>query len=128
MLEIVLVYYLCKRLGTVLRAKDYKPFWMQFLLVLSWFGAEFTSGFLVGYFRALHHQGSEGQFGGMMYLLALVSAGCAASFCFVVAYMLPDKMPLRQTYAYPDPRAQAGPNFDLPPIDPDNPYSSPRGR
>lgn len=48
MIEILLVSFLCKKMGTTLRNKGWgTTFWMQLAVVVAWFGSMFAAG--VGY-------------------------------------------------------------------------------
>ena len=44
MLEIILVYFMCKSIGKKLRAKGRKPLVFQFMLVVMWIGGEIAGG------------------------------------------------------------------------------------
>jgi hypothetical protein len=48
MLEIIILFFLCRSLGTTLRDKGRNPIGFQILLVLAWIACEFIGGF-VGY-------------------------------------------------------------------------------
>ena len=48
MLEILLVFFLCKKMGSILRDKGWgTTAWMQLAVVIAWFGSMFAAG--VGY-------------------------------------------------------------------------------
>ena len=77
MLEILLLVYLCKELGKILRAKGRSAGWFQFLLVVLWFGGE-VFGAVVAVIL-----GIDG--GGAIYLAALLGAAGGAVLGFVIA-------------------------------------------
>ena len=84
-MEILLLIYLCRRLGAILRAKGRSPGWYQFLMVLLWFGGEiFGAVVTVAVLR---------MDGGPAYLGALVGAAGAAVLAFVIANSLAPTTP-----------------------------------
>ena len=97
MLEILLLIFLCRRMGSLLRAKGWKPLFMQILVVLSWFGAMFLGAMAYSLYIALT-QGPEmvetamENFSLPLYVWALVSAAMGVSCIFFVAWMLPDRL------------------------------------
>jgi hypothetical protein len=46
MLEIILLFFLCRSLGTTLRNKGRSPIGFQIMLVLGWIACEFIGGFI----------------------------------------------------------------------------------
>jgi hypothetical protein len=77
MLEILLLIYLCRRLGAMLRAKGRSAGWMQVLLVVAWFVGEFM-GAMVGAMLM-------GIDGAALYIGALLGAAAGAAAVFVLA-------------------------------------------
>jgi hypothetical protein len=55
MLEIFIVFRLCRALGNKLREKERSPLGYQFLLVASWIGGEIM-GAIVGFVVGCHRQ------------------------------------------------------------------------
>jgi hypothetical protein len=112
--------------------KGRKPLVFQILLVLSWFGAEFIAGIIYGIVLAMQHGGQPPEFDMTIYLVALLGAGAAAGFWFLVAYLMPPgQMPLRPAigpYAGPPAQPFGPPPTFGPPSDPNNPYAPPRSR
>jgi hypothetical protein len=80
MLEILLLVYLCRKVGEMMRAKGRSAGWMQVLLVVGWFAGEFM-GAVLGVVLA-------GLDGAPMYLGALLGAAAGATAVFVVAKSL----------------------------------------
>ena len=77
MLEVLLLIYLSRRLGEIVRAKGRSAGWYQFLLVVLWFGGEiFGAVVTVTVFRAD---------GLAAYLGAIVGAAGGAVLGFVIA-------------------------------------------
>ena|SRR5829696_8577483 len=77
MLEILLLVYLCKQIGKILRDKGRSPGWFQFLLVILWLGGEFF-GAVVASLLGVDQ-------GGGIYLGALLGAAGGAVIGFVIA-------------------------------------------
>jgi hypothetical protein len=124
MLEILFVYFLCKKLGAMLRAKNQKPLPYQIMLVVFWIGGEFMAFIVAGIVEAMRTGGAPSEdFNPAIYLLALVGAGCGAGLAFLIAWMLPDNRPVA---AY----GAVSPAGEMPfaPPDPNNPYAPPQTR
>ena len=77
MLEILLLVYLCKQVGKILRDKGRSAGWFQFLMVVLWLGGEFVGAMVA---VAL----GVGEAGGV-YLGALLGAAGGAVLGFVIA-------------------------------------------
>jgi len=84
MLEILLVVYLCKQLGKMLRAKGRSATGFQVLLVIAWIVGELGGG-IVGV--ALTNSP------GGMYLFALMGAAAGAATCFIIGRNLSSNLP-----------------------------------
>ena len=124
MIEIIVVYFLCKGLGKIVRAKGRKPLWLQVMLVVSWFGGEFVGAFIGAIGYVVMTGDDTGELHPSVYLFALLGAALGAGFCFLVAYLLPDAAPAYDPYqAAPD---FGGMNPSKPRVDSDNPYHPPR--
>jgi hypothetical protein len=80
MLEIVLLVFLCKRVGAMLRAKGRSAGWFQFLVVVGWFAGEFM-GAVVAIMLA-------GLGGGAVYLGAVLGAAAGVTAVYVAARSL----------------------------------------
>lgn len=86
MLEIILLFFLCRRLGEILRAKGRSPGWYQFLLVVLWFGGELFGAIVtVAVFQVD---------GLALYLGAILGAAGGALLAFVIANSIPPMTPL----------------------------------
>lgn len=128
MLEIILVYFLCKGLGSMLRAKGRKPLGLQILLVVCWLGGEFAGGMVAGVIQVIRNPGQqEVQVDITIYLFALGGAALGTGFVYFIAYLLPPNEQFSsQAYSLKPGDTFAQQNYNLPPADPNNPYSSPR--
>ena len=91
MLEIILLYFLCKSLGSMLREKGRNPLAFQILLVLFWFGGEFMGGVVAAIVHAARYGDGPQELGLGVYLFALVGAACGAGLWFLVAGLMPPK-------------------------------------
>jgi hypothetical protein len=127
MLEIVLLYFLCKRLGEMLRGKGQSPLPYQIMLVVFWFGGEFLAGVAAGVLYAVQNGGASPEpFDLTVYLFAMMGAACGAGLAFLIAHLLPDNQ-AEATYGTPG-GFEFNPNYRLPTPDPNNPYSPPQTR
>lgn len=122
MLEILLLYGLCKSMGNVMRAKGRSPLLLQILVVLAWFGGEFC-GF-VGYiaFQSIQGTGLGEGFDLIGYVAALVGAALGVGSVFLIANLIP------AANVQPQPVGAYGPYGNdpygmQPPTDPHNPYN-----
>lgn len=82
MLEILLLIFLCKRLGTMLRAKGRSAGWFQVLLVVCWFGGEFVCAL------AMMVITQNPNVDATIYIGALLGAAGGAIIVFVIAHHL----------------------------------------
>jgi len=89
MLEIVLLFFLCRNLGERLRAKGRTPIGYQIGLVVLWFGSEVTVGFIYGIISAIQSSGQEPTLGIGAYLIAIVAAALSAVAMFTLVHFLP---------------------------------------
>ena len=81
MIEIILVYFMCKGIGNVLRAKGRKPLFMQIALVVCWIGGEIMGALVAGVLAAMRNEPIR-EFDMSAYLYALVGAALGAGLCF----------------------------------------------
>jgi hypothetical protein len=81
MLEILLVYFLCKKLGTIARDKGRRAGGYQAMLIGMWIGGEFFGGFL-GVMMA------DGEVTAAAYGMALLGAAVGAIGAFVIVSTL----------------------------------------
>lgn len=85
MIEILILVYLCKRLGEMLRAKARSAGWFQFLLVVAFLAGEVMGGIVaLGVLDV-----GPGRIHPAAYLGALLGAACGAAAVFLIAWSLP---------------------------------------
>jgi MFS family permease len=84
MIEIIMLIYLTRLVGDIVKKKNRKAGWYKFMAVLLWIGGEVVGGFIGGLIVAL--TGSSQLF---IYLLALIGAATGALIAFVVAKAVP---------------------------------------
>jgi hypothetical protein len=90
MLEIVLVFVLCKKMGENMRSRGYEhPFWFQFFVPIFWFGGEFTGAFIFALIRALMGVHRRGGFDFRLYVAALAGAALATFVLFLGVNLFP---------------------------------------
>jgi hypothetical protein len=99
MLEIIILYRLCQRIGQLARAKGRSGNGYQLLLVVLWFGGEFVGAFITtGILFVLYGERAEGM---LLYVygVALLGAAVGASIVFQIVRGLPEPHP-----AWPGPQ------------------------
>ena len=84
MLEIILLIYLTRRVGEIVKGKNRKPGWYKFMTVVLWLGGEFAGAFVGGIIVALTGTNQL-----LIYVFALVGAGIGAGVAFAVAKGVP---------------------------------------
>ena len=92
MLEIRVVSFLCKKMGSILRDKGWgTTFWMQLAVVLAWFGSMFVAGFGYTLFVLM----TKGEAAAarpdllVLYPIALLTAGAAVGLLFTIVSFFP---------------------------------------
>ena len=90
MIEILIVWSLCKKMGNTIRAKGRAPFGYQFMLVVFWLGGEFMGGVGAAIYEQVRSGGISDELSMTVYLFALVGAVVGACFAFGVAHMVSD--------------------------------------
>jgi hypothetical protein len=84
MIEIILLIYLTRSVGEIVKQKNRKPGWYKLMTVLLWIGGELGGGLVGGLVVAL--TGANEAFA---YLFALVGAAIGAGAAFLVAKSVP---------------------------------------
>lgn len=125
MLEIILVFGLCKHLGGQVRAKGRRAWPYQIMLVVFWLGAEVMTGIAAGIVYAIQYGAVPEQLSLWVYAIALAGAGLGAGLAYLIVALLP---PIEDALNTPEQTVSAAGAFGPPPIDSDNPYASPRNR
>ena len=124
MLEIVVLFFLCKSLGNKLREKGRTPIGYQLLLIVAWFGAEAVTGFVWGVVAAIQNGGQPVNLGIGVYVAAIAAAGFTAGLIFFIVHLLPSLHPVQQTqFGHNVPFGQ---NVPPSPSNSNNPFEPPR--
>src|SRR3954463_3453341 len=89
MLEIILLVWLCRKIGAIAREKGRKAVGYQFMLVGMWLGGE-IGGMVAGVLMVGANPG--GGINPTAYLFALMGAAAGAIVTFVIVNSLSDKM------------------------------------
>jgi uncharacterized Tic20 family protein len=96
MLEILALWWLTKRIGTIVRQKGHESLAYQIIAVVLWFGGEIAGGIfglIVGAFM-------NDSLGCLIYLFALVGAVGGGGFAYFIATRLSPSDPTMPTYPY----------------------------
>jgi hypothetical protein len=89
MLEILILFNLCKKVGAKAEAKGHKGGYYKLLLVLFWFGAEIGTGFAIALYVAIAGEDAE-QFFFLIWLGGIAGAALGAWGAFKIVDSLPD--------------------------------------
>jgi len=92
MIEILVLSFLCKKMGTLLRDKGWSTtFWMQLAVVVVWFGSMLVAGFVY----ALYILSTKGQAAAehpdlvVLYPVAFLGAGAGVGLLFRIVSFFP---------------------------------------
>jgi hypothetical protein len=93
MIEILVLSFLCKKMGTVLRDKGWgTTFWMQLAVVLTWFGGMVVAGFVYTLY-ILMTKGEAAAAANpnllVLYPIAFLSAGAGVGLLFTIVSFFP---------------------------------------
>ncbi|HEX7313031.1 MAG TPA: hypothetical protein VF297_03885 [Pyrinomonadaceae bacterium] len=86
MLEIIILIFLTRRVGEIVRSKGRKAGWFQVLTVVLWIGGELTGGIIGGIVGALTDSGML-----LAYVFALLGAAAGAGISILIARSLSAK-------------------------------------
>ena len=96
MLEIIILIFLARKVGEIVRSKGRKAGWFQFLAVVLWIGGELVGGVIGGSVGALTDTGMA-----LAYVCALLGAAAGAGISILIArsvsaktYDLPPQPPV----------------------------------
>lgn len=92
MIEILFLYFLCKKMGTVLRDKGWSTtFWMQLVVVVAWFGSMLVAGFVYTLYLLMTkgHAAAEHPDLLVLYPVAFFGAGAGVSLLFAIVSFFP---------------------------------------
>ena len=95
MLEILVLYFLCKRMGEKLRAKGWKTtVWMQIAVVLAWFGGMLFGSISYGIYLVITKGEAAAESPGfIVYPIAILTGAAAVGTLFLIASALSNKLP-----------------------------------
>lgn len=89
MLEIVLLYFLCKSIGDVITNKGRVPIGYQVLAVVMWFGGEFFAVFLYLVYLVVAEVEPQQAFDLSAWLIALAGGGVGGGIAYFIAHVMP---------------------------------------
>jgi hypothetical protein len=89
-LEIIVLFKLCQRIGRAARAKGRRAGGYQLLLVIFWFGAELGGGLLSVAWLVAVNGNNAGEYLFLAYLAAFAGAAVGAWLAFRIVASLPD--------------------------------------
>ena len=92
MIEILLLSFLCKKMGTTLRNKGWgTTMWMQLAVVVAWFGGMFVAGFGYGFYIAITQGEAAMDHPNLMvlYPLCFLTGGAAVALIFTIVSFFP---------------------------------------
>lgn len=92
MIEILFLYFLCKKMGTVLRDKGWNTtFWMQLAVVVAWFGSMVAAGFVYTLYLLMTKGQAAAEHPDMLvlYPMAFLGAGVGVGLLFTIVSFFP---------------------------------------
>jgi hypothetical protein len=89
MVEIILIYFLCKAIGNVLAQKGRTAIGYQVLAVVLWFGGEIGAAMSYGIFVAVTGGDIDTMFDINCYLASLCGAAAGAGIAYLIAHLVP---------------------------------------
>jgi hypothetical protein len=102
MLEILAIYWMCKKIGSMLREKGRNPLGFQIMAVVLWLGGELCAGVGVAIVQAIRH-GAETEPGLELYAFALLGAIIGALISFGIVWLIPPAAGAVNTTGAPPP-------------------------
>jgi drug/metabolite transporter (DMT)-like permease len=92
MIELLFLYFLCKKMGTTLRDKGWgTTVWMQIAVVIAWFGSMFVAAFGYGVYLVLTEGPGAAEHPNLAvaYPLCLVAGAAGVGLVFLFASFFP---------------------------------------
>ena len=92
MLEILLLFFLCKKMGTTLRDKGWNTtVWMQLTVVVAWFGSMFATGFGYGVYLVMTEGPAAAENPNLMvlYPVCFLAGAAAVGLLFLLVSFFP---------------------------------------
>lgn len=92
MIEILLLYYFCKKMGTTLRDKGWgTTIWMQLTVIIAWFGSMIVAGFGYGVYLVMTKGPAATEHPDMMvvYPLCFLAGLAGVGLLFAIVSLFP---------------------------------------
>lgn len=92
MIEILVLYFLCKKMGSNLRDKGWgTTVWMQLAVVVAWFGSMVVVGFGYGLYAAITNNPAAAEHPNMMvlYPLCVLAGAAGVALLFTIVSFFP---------------------------------------
>jgi drug/metabolite transporter (DMT)-like permease len=92
MIELLLLYYFCKKMGTTLRDKGWSTtFWMQLTVIIAWFGSMIVAGFGYGVYLVVTKGPEAAEHPDMMvaYPLCFLAGLAGVGLLFLIVSLFP---------------------------------------
>ncbi|HSP45685.1 MAG TPA: hypothetical protein VLO30_06805 [Chthoniobacterales bacterium] len=97
MIEILFLYFLCKKMGATLRDKGWgTTFWMQLAVVVAWFGSMAVAGFGYGLYVVLTKGPAAAEHPNLvvLYPLCFLAGAAGVGLLFMIVSFFPaDELP-----------------------------------
>ena len=90
MIEILILFSLCKQIGQKARDKGRKATGYQFMLVMFWFGGEIVTALIAGIILGVMYGDQAESYMLIAYAAAIVGAALGALVAFQIVAMLPE--------------------------------------
>ena len=90
MLEIIILYFLCKNIGETMRNKGRTAIWMQIMMVCFWFCGECLGVFAAATYEVITTGNENMEMSPRMYLFALSGAILGTITTYVIAWIIPE--------------------------------------
>jgi hypothetical protein len=92
MIEILLLFFLCKKMGTTLRGKGWgTTVWMQITVIIAWFGSMFAAALAYGIYLTLTEGPAAVEDPNLMvvYPLCFLAAAAGVGLLFTIVSFFP---------------------------------------
>jgi drug/metabolite transporter (DMT)-like permease len=92
MLEILLLYFLCKKMGTTLRDKGWgTTVWLQLAVIVAWFGSMVVAGFCYAIYLVMTQGPAAAEHPSIMvlYPLAFLAGSAGVGLLFTIVSFFP---------------------------------------
>lgn len=121
LVEIILLIFLCRAIGSTMRNKGRSAIGFQILMVVMLFAGEFMGGLVYGIYAGMTNTPIQPGFNPEILLFAVLGGGAGVAMTFVIAALVPSLQ--RPSYA-PIQYASSAPDFAQPQPSSSNPYNA----